>query len=304
MFSRHMVVAAQSQHILASCRNQGDAKTYEVRCFFDTQNPLRKKHLKDFEYSGNWKNMLMNFHHRFHMIPIKLPPQMCIQLSKSLYFTSIYAFLLPFTHSFIFYLLKFHQILVRWDGLSLPPNLRRMRSWIHLFGKHLTHQPREMRHPGKETGETCWWSFEYWVTWLIWKISLFLSSISLISFPLAVCIRRYIRTLGNSFSNGVLAAPCCRNPKKLEVRTPEVFLNWSKQVQHVSRFQNSSKIATGCINGISIIYILVVMIQMIQIIQNCSLPFHLASHFFRVSRLFAQCGYFAPSLFWCEGPLP
>ena len=122
---------------------------------------------------------------------------------------------------------------------------------------------------------------------MIWKISLFFSSISLISFPLDVCIRRYMRTLGNSFSNGVLAAPCCRNPKKLEVRTPEVFLNWSKQVQHVSRFQNSSKIATGCINGISIllntgiyIYILVVMIQMIQIIQNCSLPLHLASHCF------------------------
>lgn len=220
MFSRHMVVAAQSQHILASCRNQGDAKTYEVRCFFDTQNSLRKKHLKDFEYSGNWKNMLINFHHRFHMIPIKLPPQMCIQLSKSRYFTIYICLFNPFYTFFhlLFINLSSDSCWVGWT-LTPPPTSaewgRESTSLVSILLTNLGRWDIRGERPERPVDDLLSIELRDWYV----RFHCFFSSISLISFPLAVCIRRYIRTLGNSFSNRVLAAPCCRNPKKLEVRT-------------------------------------------------------------------------------------
>lgn len=218
MFSHHMVVAAQSQHILASCRNQGDAKTYEVRCFSTPITHSEKNTWRTLSIVGIertcWQISIINSIWFLSNCPLK-----CAFNFQKVYISLFMPFysLLHILSSFIYEsFIRF--LLGGMDSHSPPTSAEWGRESTSLVSILLTNLGRwDIRGERPERPVADLLSIEL-RDWYV-RFHCFFSSISLISFPLAVCTRRYMRTLGNSFSNGVLAAPCCRNPKKLEVRT-------------------------------------------------------------------------------------
>ena len=116
-FSSHMLVA-QSQHILASCRNQGEAKTLQIELGLGSH--LKYNHLKE-----NVINPIINMYIYIHtyIVSIKMPTK-CASKKQKPFQKSIFHYLfilsIPF-YSFFHLSFFFRQIFFGgMDGLVSP----------------------------------------------------------------------------------------------------------------------------------------------------------------------------------------